>query len=1011
MCILHLMRRWGILLFITLFLVPVMGQDSEMYFKSFTIDDGLSQNSVYAIAQTQEGFIWAGTIDGLNRFDGKRFRSYYPEQGEGNTKSSIIYSLLVIEDHLLVGTSKGLLIFDTDVEEFQLPETRYPKLTLPNQIGVKEIFEDDDSNLWILTLSDGVFRYDVATHQIDNFLSDEERKNKVSGICKTQSGGIYLATEDKIFTYNQNTLVETTFDLGANEANKIRSITSIEDDIFIGVQNLGLVRISPSENFKVDYTYAKHTPHDIEDILGVGNHELWIGSRSQGVFLLDIERKSVNQGIRGDKLMMLKSNFVLSLFRDSKDKIWLGLSGGGLSYHLEDVTIFENITPNELSNDSEGDNMIFGIYQLSKDVFYLGSLNKGLKEYNRAKKSIEYHIDRNLPIEMSNIYAIKRRKNLLWLATWGGLCTYDLSSRQFGSFTSKEDNPTKLYSIFPLDANRFLLGGENGLIVYNINSERFEPFMPQNKILEDVIPVYIDRYDESNILVCSSNASIIKVNLETKESTVYPAIQNIAAGARHFYLGKEECWIATEGGLVQLDKKTMKVKKVWTTKDGLSNHFIYAVHGDRNGDIWFTSNKGLSQIIRSKNKVVNYGLANGLQSLEFNSASCLFSKQEELFFGGINGMNIIQPVQAKSQSIPRTPQITKISVMNKSLITDSSHTELSQLTLQRNERLLSFEFVSPDHFKSNDINYSYKLDGVDEEWIDLGQRTSINFSHLGPGEYTFGVRANDKNGNISPENNKLKITVLPQFWQTWWFRILTFILLAAIIFLFWYNSIKSIEKKHKFEEQISKLELSALRSQMNPHFIFNTLNSIKYHSIYKSRDETSEYIVEFSSLIRKILENSKHLEISLRQEIEIIELYVNLEKRRMKKEFQFDLNIDGKLNIDNYSISPMIIQPFIENAIWHGLMNKEGEKVLKLSFKKKEDGFICVVDDNGVGRQGGRRDNNKKNSLGISITEDRMSKLNSINDTQNTIEIIDKVDKDGNPKGTRVIINMTKQIA
>jgi LytS/YehU family sensor histidine kinase len=303
------------------------------------------------------------------------------------------------------------------------------------------------------------------------------------------------------------------------------------------------------------------------------------------------------------------------------------------------------------------------------------------------------------------------------------------------------------------------------------------------------------------------------------------------------------------------------------------------------------------------------------------------------------------------------------------------------------------------------VLYKYRLVGLNSNWVET-RNNQVDFTGLAPGKYTFEVYAYSLNENWKTNTEQLKFSILPAFWQTLWFRILAAVLVLLIAILVVFKQFRKVKNKFtlqekviNYEKELLELEQQALRLQMNPHFIFNALNSIQHAILTGKQNDAYNSLELFSSLIRGILENSKHKFISLEDEIEILKIYIEIEAKRFSSDFTYDVKIDTEIDTAGIKIPPMLIQPFVENSIWHGLMPKpDGEKKLILSFTGTENSVICKVEDNGIGRNKAAAMKSKKHatSLGTALTFNRVANINLLeNKEKYAIEIYDKTDDGG----------------
>jgi hypothetical protein len=317
---------------------------------------------------------------------------------------------------------------------------------------------------------------------------------------------------------------------------------------------------------------------------------------------------------------------------------------------------------------------------------------------------------------------------------------------------------------------------------------------------------------------------------------------------------------------------------------------------------------------------------------------------------------------------------------------------------------ISFALANPTEPKQ--VQFSYHLSNFDRDWVDAGNRHFVRYANLPGGRYGFSVRAVDGDG-YEQVRQLLTFEIATPFYKTWWFICATAFVLLGLVAAVIRFYLRQSQLKTQYELKLTKMEMQSLRSQMNPHFIFNSLNSIKNYVVNKGPDEAAAYLAKFSRLIRLILENSKSETLTLEQEIEALKLYLDIERLRFDESFECEFTIDPQVDLAS-RVPPMLIQPHVENAIWHGLRHQKERGRLTITFSPGDRGIICTVTDNGIGRQQAAalhmtRSRHKK-SLGLQITTERIEMINRIHGAKNHVEVRDLLHPDGTPAGTRVII-------
>ena len=375
---------------------------------------------------------------------------------------------------------------------------------------------------------------------------------------------------------------------------------------------------------------------------------------------------------------------------------------------------------------------------------------------------------------------------------------------------------------------------------------------------------------------------------------------------------------------------------------------------------------------------------------------------------------------------PSDVLITGLSVFDKEIIVDALVRNNAPLILNHQENSLRIAFSSLDFFAADEIKYFYKLEGVDNNWIQADKNQVAIYNQLKYGDFTFIVRCANKDGIFSPSVAQLKIRIKPPFYKTWWCISLVLLGLSLLLFgivrwreknirLIGNEKLKVEELKahqYKINEQLYKARLAALRSQMNPHFIFNSLNAIQECILTNKVDAAYEYLSKFSKLQRMVLNNSEKEFIPLSSELEMLALYLSLESLRFSQSFSYHIEIEKQIDTDEIYVPSMLIQPYIENALWHGLRTKTDDKVLTLNCAENAGILTITIDDNGIGRtkaadiKAQKLGANRFESKGTVLSEQRMGILSLKYKAQITIAVVDKINENKEAMGTTVVIKL-----
>jgi len=989
----------------------------QLHFNSFTTEDGLSQNSVYSIAQTKEGFMWFGTQDGLNRYDGETFTTYHPNYF--NKKeiyvNNMITSLYVDSNDIFwVGTGSELLIYDRYVNNWYLPESKFKNFILPEETWVKKILPIKNK-IWVATQNQGLLYYDKElkkTVKVSNKLTD------IVSICPDPSTKImYVITRNTVYSLLNDQL----HDLGYKGKNDITDALLINGKLWLTL-NEASIEILSIDNGKIISNlkfYERYNgPCMMKDpkiIFQKDTNEVWIGSRSDGIIQVDLIKKKF-QCSHSEKIGIetLNKRFILSIFEDKQKNIWVGLSGGGvalLNRNNQNIQKWSNI---DHTQNTQPDNMVYSLYKYNSDVMmcgtaiggvYFKNLNTNSFQYYRPAKSINNNSEHN------NIYSIQKgNQNIYWLSAKGGVMSFDISTYQFKLYFDPDDiQTTEICSMIKLkNRDSLLTASYNGeLRIFNIKTKKFEKinYSDNNTYRYEIRARYLMETDKGDVFMSTETKNFCILNYLNGSFTTFPQFLEISSASRHFNVEGNYLWVATDNGLIQADKINKKIIKVWTKKDGISNNYIYSILLDRNNILWVATNFGLNSINLNSNVVKKITDLSRLQSLEFNTAAALKDNEDNLWFGGISGFNkISSALEGKSSDYSKL-LITKLEVMNKDFASRVQIPYISNIELPYHQNFINIQFRFLDYSESDNVVYEYKMSNIDTAWVRIADRNYASYTQMKPGNYKFKVRAILNNQTY--DEKQMNININPSWYNSWWFYLLTTILLSSAIIYLIRLKINNFKFKLQLHQQMIKSELETLKLQMNPHFIFNSLNSINSFIVENKTNLASDYLTKFSRLIRLILDNSKNETITLENELETLKLYLLMESLRFNQSFEYCINIDNNIDASEISIPPLIIQPYVENAIWHGLMHKTHDRLLIINIKRVSiEDIIIEIIDNGVGREKAAslrsKSVNLNKSYGLEITKQRLVSLNK----RNTITIIDLFDAYQLPIGTKVILKL-----
>lgn len=993
-------------------------------FKVYNVPEGLVHSVVSSICEDQNGFMWFGTYDGgISRFDGISFQNYTHNNGLPSNRIQVIYS--DTNGILWIGTEDaGLVKYDGrkfvsyGTEEGLLSNT------------ITSIVNDEQGKLWIGT-SEGVNLFENdSLYAFDK--NDHLKSTYVLSLMKTNENEVWIGTPRGIVTYNDGVIDSITVSDGLVNRYVKTMIQDSRGDVWIGTPR-GVGRISSGEhtNFIQEGGQENNWVEGIgEDKIG----QIWIGTRGGGVYVY-------NEGVFKhitDK-NGLNSNTVLSITRGSTGVLWLGTVGGGVNKHTGDTFIHFG-KEEGLSHD-----LVFSIIEDHKKNMWLGTYGGGVNKYNPSTGQIQSY-DKEDGLSGDNVFSImESSQGELWVGTMKGLSKFD--GQRFQQHPKYEG--IEIWSLFEDDDGSVWVGTQNGVVKEkNLGESMNKPASfwknpnATSKNLSE-LSIYNDQYSsiyyskadgfsngivntitkdlEGNIWLGTDREGIFK--FDGQQFKKYDIDSGLGSNYIMSVTTDEfgAIWFGTSKGLAVIVNDEVKL---YTETDGLSCNTINSVIIDEQGSIWAGGTKGIDKIQFDADykiiDVINYREQEGFVSIETNDGAGLKDSDGNLWFGTIKGATRVAP-----KSVLQAPHSTKVRISKIRLFFDdvdwSSFTDNTtpwfnlpiDLELENDQNQLTFDFIGINMKIPEKIQYQWKLDGFDKDWSPVTSKREANYTNIPPGDYTFIVRATNEVGIWStiPANFSFKIN--SPFWQRWWFIFLSASLFILTVWGFISYRLKHIEKMAlaqqemlTIERRLIESERKALRAQINPHFIFNVLNSIQYYIQDNEPLVASRHLSKFAKLMRMILENSQSSAVPLSDELESLKLYMDLEILRTEYKFDYVINIDKAIDVNECMIPPMLIQPFIENSIRHGVIPSESSGRITLNLKLENDVIICAIEDNGVGINTAKKNKEDSDhiSSGMQITGDRLEILNMQRSHKMDINIVDLEDEGNGLNGTRVEI-------
>lgn len=960
-------------------------------FRRFSVNDGLPSSEIYHVIQDSKGYLWIATNMGVSRFDGQQFKNFDIEDGLPENTVFEVY-----EDETgriwFVGFPFQLSYFSNgEIVPYRYNSTLV-SVAGKGKVPIKKSFRvDKEDNVYFSLIGDyEIYKIDSMGDMSPCYSLKSASFNtaivSVDGqllICNKRKHDEHTELMVDFFDKEQTYLLEKSerFSHGFFMAEH-----SDDGGVFYA-QNDRLSHILPDGRIS---TYLLN-----ERILWISidkNSDIWVGFAQGGVGKF---KNGMLQ--KGAELTYLDSLSVTSVLHDSEGGKWFSTKENGLYYQPAEG--YYSISRSQMNWDYLKDIEHFD------GKLYAGLTNNRFGTIADKKVHRISHFDDNLkPVNILRAY----KDEVLWLVTDDYLYSYDKKSyrKHVNSYYDKPEPEIKLSrltfsikDVYPVSATEVLLAESNALSVFKDGRVIYNSFLDDN--IELRIEA-IEKGADSTYLLGTFNGLWTYCNSRFE----YLGIQNPLLKQRItdivVYNDKGDYILGTKGSgvIVKWNDSIIQISRL----KGLSSNSVTSLLVTGNL-LWVGTNHGLNlidlkELGNPEPRIMVVKRAHGLIS---NEVMQLKGNDEFVYIVASAGITIIDRKKYRPDAYQPPIYISGLSIMKKDTIISDNY----KLSYNHNFIVISYTGIS---FRDGgNLHFKYRLKGLNDEWI-YTNNTDVEYAFLPRGNYQFEVLAINTQGEESPVAATLQFVVLPPFWKRLWFILLVILVLATPLYFFIAHRLRVIKKEHQLQNDLNWYRQQALTRQMDPHFVFNTLNSIQSYIIKNDRMASSQYLSKFARLMRLILNNSQNQAIPLVDEIAALNLYMELESLRFQHKFEYSIQTDASVDTENSYIPALIIQPFIENAIWHGIMGLKSVGIIKVTFTRSERHLLCTVQDNGIGREKSKQmksqDDIVRKSLGISLVESRLNLLNDYYGVEMYINFTDLYNDDGTAAGTRVSINL-----
>jgi ligand-binding sensor domain-containing protein len=965
------------------------------------VEDGLPQTQVYALSSDDQGYLWLGTAGGAARFNGKEFKHYGTSNG---LVDNIVSDVIQYGGYTWVFTNKGVtritgkevvtydltdalkgsyvaaagfrsatntLILankDDEVYEINLNDQGELLLETSNEImldvtyeHIRKIYEDNGDDTWIV--GDGLLGY-LDINNTWNSITIEGSALNVSDIEQDKNGDYWLSVYDEgIYHWRKGVIKHYSYADGL--------ISSLIRNIFIDTEgrvwcaSKSGVSVLREDGFSNFYSKNGLPSDNIETICEDREGNIWLASDGAGAF-----RFTSDEFVNYHASSGLHTEYVMTGFQDRMGGYWYGTYNSGVVHFDGTQYQYYNV-----ENDKILNNVVWSSLEDSKGRLWFGTSN-GLSLFEENEITNFSTVDWLPSNKVTSIFEFETEDEI-WLGTSKGL---GIVSPDTSYAISSSDNISlkNIRSIARGVNNQIWLGTSNGIVVSD--GSFFEPWI-NNDQLEDKLVYCIENFKDSLWFIGTSNGLYYTDGINVERMLLHSSFGanfiNFLALERDRYL-----WVGSNNGVFEVDLT------------------LYLESSDQG--------------------VLHHRKNSGLKSVETNLNAVFVDDESRVWMGTGNGTVRFDRSKRRNEIVDLIPlvQIEEMQLDLKytdwSKYTENLNAETQlpdQLSLSSRENYLTFYFEGVSLSHPDEVVYKIKLDGLDDDWTPPISQSSFTYPNLAYGSYTFNVIASVDGKNWS-DPVSLTFEIRKPYYLTWWFIALMLMVGTGLIYLIYHRRRLAREQKAQTEKLYLKSRLLALEQQtlnasMNRHFIFNALNSIQYYINTQDRISANKYLTSFAKLIRKNLDSSVNDTgtVSLNDELERLELYISLEHMRFQKKFDYEIDVDKSLDQESIQIPPMILQPFVENSIWHGLLPQDAGGKIWIRIFQRGTNVVFEIEDNGIGIDESRKTktDNAHHSKGMLITSGRIEILKKV--TQQKMTIVGPYqlnDENGAPNGTRV---------
>jgi two-component sensor histidine kinase/competence protein ComGC len=939
-----------LVIFTTLFLVVLLKGKAQTPSHFILGEEALSGIDIYDIVQDSKHNYWLATDNGLIKYDGYAFKKIICKEAFSNS----VFDLQLDYNNNVFCKNLSGQIFRVNNDSCEI------YFQVPDSLMSSEVYYSFDNHNNLIIVTHSIFK--INDNNKIELIEGKEYKNSYTELFKLKDSSLLIhgISSNQLITLENEKIVKKK--ISDKVSGFALQFFYLNNKLFFCDKKSGNLLKRDNDRFSIDDNFTPIRNKNERLRYYSNNENLWVSRQAGGVLVFDQNFKPLFEG-----KTIFRNNIISCTIKDNEGNILLGTFGEGLIVipnvnliNTKMPTISAKITritssPNNTIFLGSQDGRIYQIDQKNNISTIWNHQNKNIEILEYFEENNSLLIDDKIPVIL-HLNSKKEQKKY-----WGAIKDVNRISK-----------------------NKYMISSNRGVIYYypiSTTTKKINLFSERTNSIG---------YDANTKTIYAGTASGLKIGNE--EIIHNFKLNRISLICRDIMYFNEKIYVATSKNGILIFKNNKLIDN-WKIESGLiSNTIKHIKKYEKN--IFVSTDNGIQLLNQNGESLYILNKSNGLQNNNITDFEIRNNVLWLIHQRGVQSINIKHLVP-----YVYTPTIN----LRKILVNDSINTSIETSTFNYQQNKFEF-YVSASSLKYKDeISYHHQLIGIDNGWqINSYINNKIEYKSLPPGNYTFKIKAICR--NIESKTISYQFIIAPPLWNTWWFYLIVILIFIAITFFIFKQEIKKQKKKIQLKNELNASKLIAIQSQMNPHFIFNAINSIQDLILKGDIDNSYSYIIKFSKLVRQTLNFSDKEFIDIEAEIELLEIYLGLEKLRFKDDFEYSITCEA----NDIQVPPMLIQPFVENAIKHGLLHKEGIKKLDITFNKTEI-LHCTIRDNGIGRKKAQeiKDRQQKNhqSFSVNATRSRFEIMKSHYQQDLGVQFEDLIEK-GEPNGTIVVITM-----